>query len=74
MVTGPGIADGEEPSYADPGPAISRSLTAASKAAPHVDEGTWYVRDAVTDEVIGYSEVYGTHLVRTVDNRKGKKK
>lgn len=52
IVTGPGIED--EPSYADPGPALSRALTAACRRdAP---DGTWYARDSVTDEVIGYAE------------------
>ena len=52
IVVGPGIIDGEEPSYADPGPAMSRTLTCAQKS--DVD-GTWYARDAVTDENYAYT-------------------
>ena len=51
IVTGPGLDP--SPSYADPGPALSRSLTAA--LATEADS-TFYVRDAITDEVLGYSE------------------
>lgn len=51
IVTGPGLD--AEPSYADPGPALSRSLTAA--LASKVD-ATYYVRDAITDDVLGHSE------------------
>lgn len=52
IVTGPGISD-PAPSYADPGPALSRALTAACRSEV---EGTWYARDAITDTVIGYAE------------------
>lgn len=52
VVTGPGVDP--EPSYTDAGPALSRSLTFASASA--LPDGTWYVRDAVTDAIIGYSE------------------
>ena len=52
VVTGPDIIKGEEPSYADPGPALSRTLTAASKATI---DGTWYARDAITDKTYGYT-------------------
>jgi hypothetical protein len=52
IVTGPDIVEGEEPSYADPGPTLSRTITAASKASI---DGTWYARDAVTNDVHGYT-------------------
>lgn len=51
IVTGPGLVT--EPSYADPGPALSRSLTAAERSEA---EGTWYVRDAITKEIVAHSE------------------
>lgn len=65
-MTGPGFVEGDEPSYTDPGPAMSRALTAALKAAPSVDEGTWYWRDAIGDKILGHVEVLGDHTVRVV--------
>lgn len=56
IVTGPGLDP--EPSYADPGPALSRSLTAALDFARTAKgaEVTFYARDSITSNVIGYSE------------------
>ena len=54
IVTGPGIEDGNEPSYDNPGPALSRATTAASKSTDAM--ATWYVRDAITGENLGYAE------------------
>jgi hypothetical protein len=51
IVTGPGLDP--EPSYADPGPALSRALTAALAAT---DDLTFYARDSVSGEVIGFAE------------------
>lgn len=51
IVTGPGLDP--EPSYADPGPALSRALTAA--LASEVDV-TYYARDSINDETVGYAE------------------
>lgn len=48
-VTGPGLAD---ISYADVGPAISRSLTAANASE---EDATFYVRD-LDGTILGYSE------------------
>ena len=65
VVTGPGLDP--EPSYADEGPAHSRALTAAArKTAP---DGTWYVRDAVSGAVLGYSERDDKRII-TVRHRK----
>lgn len=55
VVTGPGIEDGQEPSYADVGPALSRAVTAAAKA-PKDEVATWYVRDSITGNILGYAE------------------
>lgn len=55
-VTGPGLDP--EPSYADPGPALSRALTAACSVA-HGSKGTlatFYARDSITGDVVGYAE------------------
>lgn len=54
IVTGPPWFKGE-PSYDDPGPAISRTITAASNV-PKGIAATFYARDAITDNIIGYSE------------------
>ena len=51
-VTGPGL---EGVFYADDGPAISRTVTEASKTPKGV-EATFYVRDALGDKIVGYSE------------------
>lgn len=56
IVTGPGIDSA--PSYADPGPALSRAVTAACATA-HVSKGveaTFYARDSITGDVVGYAE------------------
>lgn len=67
IVTGPGLGvDQPEPSYADFGPALSRSVTAASASEV---EGTWYVRDSISGVTLGYSEVTlkaGTKVTETV--------
>ena len=55
IVTGPGIQGGEEPSYADPGPAVSRTLTAAARKGT-AEGATYYARDSITHEIIGHSE------------------
>lgn len=60
VVTGPGLD--EPPSYADPGPALSRSVTAAERSEV---EGTWYVRDSIGDKVLAYSEVVISGGVRS---------
>lgn len=62
IVTGPGLDANNPPSYADPGPALSRSLTAAERSQV---EGTWYATDAITDQNIGYSEVTINGKTRT---------
>lgn len=51
-VTGPDVLN--SPTYADAGPALSRSITYASKS--ELPDGTWYVRDGVTGEIVGYTE------------------
>lgn len=53
IVTGPDLDADNPPSYADPGPSLSRALTAASEAKRDV---TYYARDAITDATIGYAE------------------
>lgn len=55
--------DGSEKSYTDKGPAISLSITLAL-ALP--EPGTVYARDAVTDKIVGYTEVIS---VRPLDVR-----
>jgi hypothetical protein len=55
VVTGPGVEG--EPSFEHPGPALSRTVTAANEAAKKGVDGTWYARDALDDDrAIGYSE------------------
>lgn len=68
IVTGPGFVEGDEPSYSDPGPAMSRALTAALKASPDVTEGSWYWRDVVGDKILGHCDVLADHTVRVVRN------
>lgn len=67
IVTGPGIS--ESPSYADIGPAISRTLTAAIEYSKKKIEATFYARDSITDKVLGYSE---SHKDGTVTTRRNK--
>ena len=65
VVTGPGLDP--EPSYADVGPAISRALTAACKVAT-VSKGvevTFYVRDSISGDLLGYSETDAAGNVTT---------
>lgn len=66
VVTGPGIA--EEPSYAEPGPALSRALTGAAKAARLKVEATFYARDSITGKIIGHSESDALGVVTTRRN------
>lgn len=54
-VTGPGLDDVR---YVDPGPALSRALTAAVATPLDV---TFYVRDAL-DNVVGYAERDGKQV------------
>lgn len=68
IVTGPGI-EGTPPSYAEVGPAISRTITAAERSTPV--EGTWYARDAITGDIVGRTEVIevgGTLVTATYRN------
>lgn len=64
-VTGPGLDP--EPSYADVGPAMSRALTAAAKVAHNSKgvEATFYVRDSITGNTLGYSEADADGIVTT---------
>ncbi len=62
-----------EPSYEGVGQALSRSVTAAERSDV---EGTWYVRDSVLGDVLGYSEVVVADDLRstvTILNAKGRK-
>lgn len=70
IVTGYGLQH-KQPSYADAGPAISRTITAASDFD---GEGTWYARDSITGEIIGYSERDEHGDITTTDNRKKAKR
>jgi hypothetical protein len=68
-VTGPGLDP--LPTYDDAGPALSRSLTAAERSEA---EGTWYVRDAISGETVGYSErILVEGLLVTTTTRRGKR-
>jgi hypothetical protein len=49
--------DGSDKSYADVGSAISLSLTLACRAMSAGEERTFYVRDSITGDTKGYSEV-----------------
>ncbi len=59
VVTGPGL---EEVSYADVGPALSRTITAASQS---VEEVTYYARDSILGVIVGHSERDALGIVRT---------
>lgn len=58
-VTGPGV--GERIFYEDDGPALSRTITLASKWH---GEGTWYVRD-IDDSIIGHTDRDRDGLITT---------
>lgn len=63
IVTGPGIDD--PPSYAEPGPALSRTVTRAAKASLAKQEATYYARDSITGDIIGHSESDSNGVVWT---------
>lgn len=56
------VHNGDEiASYTDPGPALSRTITEATRAN---EEGTWYVRD-FDDSTLGYTERFEKTIVTT---------
>ena len=65
IVTGPGLTT--EPSYADAGPALSRTLTEASKIDKGI-EATFYARDSVLDKIVGYTEITKLGAITTRRN------
>lgn len=68
IVTGPGVEG--EPSFENPGQALSRTLTAANAAAMQGVEGTWYARDTLKgDEPVGYSESDGKLVITVGQSR-----
>ncbi len=64
IVTGPGLD--KEPSYAEPGTALSRTLGEALKSTV---EATFYARDSITNDIHGYSERDSDGIVTTHQRR-----
>jgi hypothetical protein len=60
--------DGSDKSYAEVGQALSLSVTLAARAMSAGVERTFYVRDSITGDTKGYSEVIedgGRFVVQT---------